>query len=247
MLIYKVTNLINNKVYIGLTIQTLNARKSRHLIDAKIQRYNSYFHAAIRKHGKDNFQWEIIKTAQNEEQLKQFEIEEISKYQSNNPEFGYNLTIGGDALFGKDNPFYGKTHSEETRQKLREINLGKCSGDKNYFYDKHFDGELNPFYGKRHKESSKKLIGEVNSRYFKITTKDGNSIIIKNLHTFCKENNLVYHSVKLASRYHKWFKKTYLIESCDSFGVVLEDKNLQDRLKKYQEWHANYRKIHKKI
>lgn len=212
MLIYKVTNLINNKVYIGLTTRTLNHRKQRHLYDSKRTKYNSYFHAAIRKYGEDNFQWEIIKIAQNKEQLKQFEVEEISKHNSNNPEFGYNLTKGGESLPGKDNPFYGKTHSEETKSKWSKLRKGQNIGSDNYFYDKHLTGEQNGFYGKVPTKEHRSKIGEANSKQFKVTIDNQDYFIIKNLHTFCIENNLNYHSVKLCIANNRFYKKKYHFE-----------------------------------
>lgn len=209
MVIYKVTNLINNKVYIGLTTKSFKIRKTRHLYDARLHKYNSIFHAAIRKYGEENFQWEIIRTAQNKEELKQMEKEEIANHKSNNPEFGYNMTIGGESLLGKDNPFFGKHHSEETKAKWSELRKGQNSGSENYFYDKHFTGEQNPFYGKQHKESSKKLVSEANSKQFKVTIDNGEPFIIKNLHTFCIENDLNYHSVKLCVAHGRLHKRKY--------------------------------------
>ena len=58
MLIYKATNIINNKSYIGLTTRTLQERKLEHLRHTKTE--NTYFHRAINEYGKDNFLWEII-------------------------------------------------------------------------------------------------------------------------------------------------------------------------------------------
>lgn len=218
MIIYKATNLINNKVYIGLTIRSLARRKWHHLNDAKRHAYKSMFHAAIRKYGEDSFDWKTIRLAKTINELKQLEIEEIAKHKSNQPEFGYNMTIGGDtpppefgkqSKCGKDNPFYGRTHSPETKQKLHDINVGKCAGDKNYFYDKHYTGSQNPFYGKIQPESVKKLIADTNSKEFKVTTKDGNSFIIKNLHDFCRDNNLNYGGAKSAARTGYLFNKKY--------------------------------------
>ena len=52
-------------------------------------------------------------------------------------------TLKGTRI-GKDNPFYGKTHSEEFKQNLSS----KWSGKNNPFYGSSRKGELNPFYGK---------------------------------------------------------------------------------------------------
>lgn len=53
MIIYKVTNKINNKVYIGQTVHTLNYRMAQHYKDAR--RDNYYFHNALNKYRRYDF------------------------------------------------------------------------------------------------------------------------------------------------------------------------------------------------
>lgn len=60
----------------------------------------------------------------------------------------------------KNHPMYGTKRSEETKKKLSESKKGLQVGDKNYFYGKHFNGELNPMYGKTHREETRKKISE---------------------------------------------------------------------------------------
>lgn len=138
MIVYKATNKINNKVYIGITTKTLEHRKSIHKKDSKTK--NTYFYKAIRKHGFDNFKWEVIDTAQSIEELHEKEIAYIKQYESfDNKEKGYNTTSGGGSLYkiteserkarserakGKNNPMYGvpspmkgKQFSNEHKQK----------------------------------------------------------------------------------------------------------------------------------
>lgn len=92
MIIYKVTNKINNKVYIGQTILPLKLRKSCHISQSK--RENGDFYRAIRKYGKNNFIWEVLDdTALNQNELDDFERKYIKKY--NSIEDGYNINDGG--------------------------------------------------------------------------------------------------------------------------------------------------------
>ena len=59
-IIYKATNLINNKVYIGQTIRRLEERIYYHYYRAEheLEIIHTHFINAIRKYGKENFQWE---------------------------------------------------------------------------------------------------------------------------------------------------------------------------------------------
>lgn len=71
MIIYKATNLINNKVYMGLTIKSLEHRMRVHNRDSR--RLNIYFYQAIRKYELKNFKWEVIDTAKTSEELEEEE------------------------------------------------------------------------------------------------------------------------------------------------------------------------------
>ena len=90
--IYKITNLINKKAYIGQTTTSLNARINKHFSKARTQNNLTGVDAAIKKYGQENFSIEIICECPNED----LDVQEryyIAKY--NTFENGYNLTIGG--------------------------------------------------------------------------------------------------------------------------------------------------------
>ena len=90
--IYKVTNNINKKIYIGQTIQDENIRWNHHIREA-LNGSNTKFHRALRKYGKDGFIWEVIEEVDNDK-LNEREIYWISYY--NSYKQGYNSTTGGD-------------------------------------------------------------------------------------------------------------------------------------------------------
>jgi hypothetical protein len=97
--IYCFTNKINNKKYVGQSIDIL-LRREQHFWAAyniKTREYNTYFHKAIRKYGQNNFIFEILEECKVDD-LDEKEIKWISYYKSNNSEFGYNLTFGGKPL-----------------------------------------------------------------------------------------------------------------------------------------------------
>ena len=119
MYIYKITNKINNKIYIGQTIKNINLRWQRHYTDALSNRVNTKFAKAIRKYGKDNFIIEEIDTAQSKEELNQKEIYWIYYY--NSILEGYNSVDGG----GDSNTYKYKTEEEmkEIKEKIRQTKI----------------------------------------------------------------------------------------------------------------------------
>jgi group I intron endonuclease len=95
-IIYKVTNKKNSKIYIGKTIQKLNQRKWQHYNDTFNKKSQLYFHRAIRKHGKENFEWKIIEKCNSEYELNVAEEWYIRYFKTVFNEYGYNNTKGGD-------------------------------------------------------------------------------------------------------------------------------------------------------
>ena len=93
MIIYKATNKINNKVYIGQTRHSLETRKLCHLKCAR-NGGNTHFYQAIRKYGEDAFIWEIICSTGSKEILNELETYYITQYDSIHN--GYNMVDGGN-------------------------------------------------------------------------------------------------------------------------------------------------------
>lgn len=89
--IYKITNLINNKVYIGQS-KNISKRWNAHRVRSQNDDYPLY--RAIRKYGLENFTFEVIEEC-NIDSLDDREKYWIAYYKSNNPNNGYNLTAGG--------------------------------------------------------------------------------------------------------------------------------------------------------
>lgn len=106
--IYKITNQLNNKVYIGQSIN-IKKRFNCHIWEAFNEKqipYNYAINRAIRKYGIKNFELEVIEECKKEE-LDEKEKYWIKYYNSNNPNYGYNMTEGGDkgpSLKGELNP-----------------------------------------------------------------------------------------------------------------------------------------------
>lgn len=93
MIIYKATNKLNGKCYIGQTRQSLQQRKNKHLVCAR-KGVRTHFYCALRKYGEENFEWEIVCSTNNKQRLNELETYYITKYDS--IKNGYNMIDGGD-------------------------------------------------------------------------------------------------------------------------------------------------------
>ena len=133
--VYKHTNKLNNKVYIGITSREVTARWGN---DGSNYKSSPHFYSAICKYGWDNFDHEVLYTGLTKEDACDKEIELIAKYRATNPAFGYNMTYGGDyptmsaeakkklsnSMLGNKNGL-GKPCSREKAEKISKAQIGK--------------------------------------------------------------------------------------------------------------------------
>lgn len=96
--VYIHKNTINGKMYIGQTKQSL-ARRFR---NGEGYINCPHFYAAIQKYGWDNFEHYIYKDNLSQSQANQLEKELIQKYHTQNQEFGYNITAGGNNIISSE-------------------------------------------------------------------------------------------------------------------------------------------------
>lgn len=122
MWIYKITNIQNNKCYIGQTIRPIEQRFHRHINDALNNSLDTHFARAIRKYGQENFIAEQIDIATNQNELNEKEQYWIRYY--NSIENGYNET---DAIYKcGGNTYRSKTKEEMEviKEKIRKSKVG---------------------------------------------------------------------------------------------------------------------------
>ena len=122
--IYKITNLKNQKVYIGQTTKTIEERFCKHYHSRNEKRaYNLPIRIAMREFEKEDFNISILHVVESRIESDLLEKQEIDNYSSTNCEFGYNVSsgaIGGDTLTNHSN-------LSEIKKKISD----KCKGGLN--------------------------------------------------------------------------------------------------------------------
>ena len=177
-IIYLARCIDNGKVYIGQTIKTLGCRKAQHIhcaFNEQIDGYDSYWYRALRTHGIDKFEWNIIYDNVPESLLSRTERFAIGLYNSFGSG-GYNSTGGGDespsknpdvahkislAKMGDNNPMRnpetahkvsvaltGKKLTQETKDKIGNAHRGmKRTDETRANISKSHMGDKNPMFG----------------------------------------------------------------------------------------------------
>jgi group I intron endonuclease len=174
--IYIIKNKANKKVYIG-SAYNINRRISNHLNFLKKGKDNPLLQKDWNEFGEENFIFEIL-SFEKKENLMGAEKIYIKKYRSNEKDFGYNLTSGGqgttcykrtkeqlEKMKGRNHPNYGKPMSEEQKKKISTTRIERkiAVGENNPNYGKTFSSETRMKISKNHIDVS----GNKNPRYGK--------------------------------------------------------------------------------
>lgn len=187
--IYLIKNLINSKKYVGITKFTLEERFIQH------SRRGFLLTKAIKKYGKDKFSIELIEETGSSEEAYKLEQHYVKFHNSKAP-YGYNLTDGGDGLYGviiseedrkrrskvmkrlhkeKRTGMHEKKHTEETKQKMSAASKGK---------------EKPWLVGTKRSEETKEKIRQANMR--RVVSEETKRKISENHHDISGENNPMY-------------------------------------------------------
>lgn len=191
MIIYKTTNLLNGKFYVGKDAKNNPDYYGSGLILNK----------AIKKYGKENFKKEILEVCSSKTELNDREKYWINELSATT--LGYNIALGGaggdtltmnpnlkeikEKLVGENNHFYNKKHSDETKKKISESTIGREAWNKgktNIYSEEHlknlskirkenFSGENHPNFIKIEKAELENVLQENSLRktakYFNVS------------------------------------------------------------------------------
>lgn len=171
--IYKITNLINGKIYIGQSVDPMR-RFSEHCSNCD---YVSLIHQAIKKYGKKNFKMEIIDQGEDYNEKEKYWI----KYYNSLTPNGYNIATGGEeppTYNGEKNPFC-KTEARTAEQIKKELqdwniplkqiiaenhttrNIVRHINNGESWYDKNLEYPLRPTEKELNETKAKKIIDKL--------------------------------------------------------------------------------------
>lgn len=149
MYIYKILNLVNNKVYIGQT-RLGKSRWVNHRAKFNTNSHpNKHLQSAWNKYGEDSFKFEVIEECSTLAELDVCETKWIIEHNATDKRFGYNSTTGGNSGF---------IMSKEVRKKMSVLKTGFKHSDetKRKISINHSRHSL----GKRHSDETKRKISE---------------------------------------------------------------------------------------
>lgn len=178
--IYCITNLVNNKLYIGQSMN-VSSRLGVHKRSLKGNYHkNKHLQSAFNKYGEDSFDFKLIHPCTSDN-LDELEREYISLFNTTDKNYGYNSETGGHlnkklslehkAKISKAHK--GKKMSEEAKKKMSE-NHYNCKGENNPRYGKHLSKETrhkisNSLKGRTHSDKTRNKMS--NSRKGKLNHK----------------------------------------------------------------------------
>lgn len=187
-IVYKLTNTVNGKSYIGISNRAVNVRWFEHTGRAREGQRKSRLYDAIRKYGPEAFTREVIATSDSEDGVRELEKVFIQKFDTY--ENGYNSNLGGHGFLHFPEHIKrkigdaqkGKYIPPETRAKMAAAKRGR----------KEFANHFGAYVGKG---ADSPL-----SRRFRLLTPAGEEIVVTGLRKFCRDNGL--HDAHLKARGH---------------------------------------------
>lgn len=222
----------NGKVYIGITSMNPPEKRWKNGLGYSKQNFMS---KAIEKYGWNNIQHEVLYDELTKNEAEQIEIKLIAEHKSNQKEYGYNVSNGGNTV--------GK-HSEETRKKMSESKKGiKFSDAHKRNLSESKQGERHPNYGKKLSEETKRNISK---------SKQGHVVSEETREKLRKANIGKHHTEKTrdkirkvnTERHHTEEHKRKISESLKGRKLSEETKKKISESKKGEN-HPNYGKKRK--
>ena len=153
MIVYLIVNRVNNKVYVGQTVKSLEWRWDGHLCDSRHVNKNTLLvDRAIAKYGKENFLLFTLCFASSQQELDDLETYYIKFFDARNLEIGYNLKSGGGRGKHHEVSIALMSKAQLERNKIRGTDSWITNGVKNYKLLPRQQMPEGYFYGKTQKK-----------------------------------------------------------------------------------------------
>lgn len=210
--VYKITNIKNNKTYVGLTTQDLSTRFKQHIKNAIVYKRNTKLCVAIRKYGAESFIIESIYTTNSREKLQEKEVYYINKL--NCIAKGYNSSKGG-VLGYINRPV---TVQNKTFTSTKEL----C---------KHYNIKITTYHQRRHQGWSLEQALGIESRRTKALCLGNEVLSYNSIADLCEETGIDKRAVKSFS-----FK--YSISQEEAYIKAFYEKNHATKPIRILSWDA---------
>ena len=240
-IIYKHTNKLNNKSYIGFTKRGMNIRLNEHI------KGQSVFSSALRKYGKESFKSEILETVETKIEANTIEIYFISFYESFGK--GYNVTKGGEGGSYK----WTTLQKEKHKIRMKTVDNSHKWSDERKLKQKNIVGHLHPCFGRvvleeQKKTQSLKMKGKNKGKYMWISNKNVSTpvkIIVDNIYDYVMEG--WYKGRKMSHLQKEWklISKDGDIIVCNSnIKKICSDMKISWNILRKKESFIDENKIH---
>lgn len=220
--IYIATNLSNGKIYVGKA-RDLHRRRNEHFLRSKNCTSTDRFHLALRKYGREGFEWREIYSTWDEPHALQVEMEFVRIFDSKNK--GYNLTDGGEGTSGhKHTPEAcanfsayrtGRKQNPETVEKRAASHRGKKRTAESKI--RYSLAKLGVPKTAKHRDNL--------SKTWEIVDPWGNRFTVKNVNQFAKDKDLCASSLR-----SKGYNRGYICLRPGALMPTIKRRNRRDRI-----------------
>lgn len=238
MIIYLVTKDVNNKVYIGQTVKTLDERIAGHHASMRAGQH-THLYRAMRLYGWDKFHFQQIDTACCQTELNAKEKYYIEQYSSISE--GYNMVEGGRATPMNSEivkaKHLAKMQDEHTRSRIRESVVAglQATGGRSAKYRQHYSDSKKAFYaseaGQIAKEKFRASFKFTPERYRALNDSKNKSV-----YSLDPAGNIVVEFKRVKDAAQWWYTQGYVVKDHNTLCDRIKQSYREDRYIRGVKW-----------